>query len=865
LFGIRSPSYVYFSNELLHKSGRAGLIALSLLNNATLVDVIDTSDVELHFSLLNLLSTLSMVQKDILATFLQKLIIKYENTLRQQNDTFENKSGFTMSIPTSLEDIRSKYIGGINSLWTNLPHPQVYGAKDEDGNHYAWVNVSDCIAHFLASGGKIITENDMSKRTTEKRLMLLKNQNDTVVIFLQIWSDGFEPNSVKTNRMKGIWVLTITILSDMATRGRWINTFPIGLCRTNNLDLQDILIRKLITEVNELSLSTHDYYYKHESKVVKVIVCINNILQDQPERRKRYYILMGNSPPCSRWMYLAPDIKIMLGSLPPCSSCESNMRDGTWKCNNDSSTSCKECYNWDTTKSSNTIKLTHKYLLDILQQANHLCTNDLTFTYAQLKSFLTAHGLNNSAAECIYDHCRNRRIKNVMNDHLFFKDDDVKERVNAKITSNKHYEYWEGSPLWSSLTHDIDDVVDVPMHLLFLGIVKSTIGYVSTYLKSLKLSASFESLSKRKLSVFQEYGLSWFVMIPFKSSSEILDTTGWVGENFLAFARIYKWYISTFRLLSQNNYQHHNLKRSSTHPVDSWTKDELLIYCEKHEIPFRLKMKRKTLIRKVKESYIPEQEMITNKTSSTCEINDVIDMVVYLERIISLVMGPISQWSRNALETAARLFMSGVNKLCSSIGIVNVATRLWNFQSLMNLADAYERFGPFQSIWEGGYNGEGVIKKIKREKACFNFSNWAEITLAKVYCRRAQGILAYDLDGDRSRNLLKKASFLYPSAIDFATRLSKHHPLSVLHSGQQHYVRVKDKNEIVLMEIRLSFCFQDEIANWYTVSCPLGMSLLYEPDMSLLQPRLLAPAIHLRPSEITENVYCTISYNYCEI
>jgi len=64
-----------------------------------------------------------------------------------------------------LKEIRSKYTAGVNSLWTNLPHPRIIGPKDERGNHYAWVKVIDCVAHFLASGGILITTNEMAKAT----------------------------------------------------------------------------------------------------------------------------------------------------------------------------------------------------------------------------------------------------------------------------------------------------------------------------------------------------------------------------------------------------------------------------------------------------------------------------------------------------------------------------------------------------------------------------------------------------------------------------------------------------------------------------------------------------------------------------
>lgn len=58
---------------------------------------------------------------------------------------------------------------------------------------------------------------------------------------------------------------------------------------------------------------------------------------------------------------------------------------------------------------------------------------------------------------------------------------------------------------------------------------------------------------------------------------------------------------------------------------------------------------------------------------------------------------------------------------------------------------------------------------------------------------------------------------------------------------------------------------EDNIAKWYIVSS--GKRLVVEKNKETLynlQPIILAPAIHLRPSEMIENVYCKICYNYCE-
>ncbi|KAL7567091.1 hypothetical protein ACA910_002812 [Epithemia clementina (nom. ined.)] len=48
----------------------------------------------------------------------------------------------------------------------------------------------------------------------------------------------------------------------------------------------------------------------------------------------------------------------------------------------------------------------------------------------------------------------------------------------------------------------------------------------------------------------------------------------------------------------------------------------------------------------------------------------------------------------------------------------------YNFMSLLNLPDAVRRFGPLRNIWEGGTQGEGFLRYVKREMSMGLRNNW---------------------------------------------------------------------------------------------------------------------------------------------
>jgi len=74
--------------------------------------------------------------------------------------------------------------------------------------------------------------------------------------------------------------------------------------------------------------------------------------------------------------------------------------------------------------------------------------------------------------------------------------------------------------------------------------------------------------------------LSWLPLIPFKQNPP-LDCTGWVSENFQAFSRILKWFISSLRIVKEKNLTESVSARVTLDlekPVSRWIRSELVLY-----------------------------------------------------------------------------------------------------------------------------------------------------------------------------------------------------------------------------------------------------------------------------------------------
>ena len=96
-------------------------------------------------------------------------------------------------------------------------------------------------------------------------------------------------------------------------------------------------------------------------------------------------------------------------------------------------------------------------------------------------------------------------------------------------------------------TSALNDSIDTPMHQVFQGCVKSLIELISKWLKrgtgaGVGKFTVFGDSTRHVLLQVQHLQLDWIRVWPFSISSENRDYTtgGWVGENYLAFARLFK-------------------------------------------------------------------------------------------------------------------------------------------------------------------------------------------------------------------------------------------------------------------------------------------------------------------------------------
>jgi hypothetical protein len=463
------------------------------------------------------------------------------------------------SIPTSYACLRRMYIDGEAAISKKIPIPDVTTIE----NH-SYVSLTDCVADFLLRKDNIvsdigrwdaivneyITDKDMNifdcmqaKSFISEAKERLNNANlentfPVIPLYINFWSDDFDPNkSIKANR-QSIWVKTATIFS-MSNVGTKISvTYPVALAlkKENHKCVETLFL----AELNKLRKEKYLIMYSrsHQS-LVNVHANIFCVMNDQPERRSNLDLGNGNSTVHGRFGMLL-DCKQVQDKIRSCTKCTKKITEEAKTVLNINSNwrkkKCKDCTCWlydldskllryvpeknyptqyiKGTRNETTLSPQMINRIDLEMNVNRLLNDkrEGTLTMAQSKSYLKYQGLNKAAVD--------------------------------NILANHELEY-KVPPSWYDC-NELSIFVDAPMHLLMLGVTKSVMIKIGKWLRNYNLNAMFLTMSNDILRYIKTLNIEWCKILEYPKTDK---TGGWVSENFSAMARLGIWFYSNLENL----------------------------------------------------------------------------------------------------------------------------------------------------------------------------------------------------------------------------------------------------------------------------------------------------------------------------
>ena len=657
-------------------------------------------------------------------------------------------------IPETYAELQNKYIEGIHSFHYNLPYPKVHKV-----NKHTYVTVRQCIADFLSHGycpqhiphTSPFTISSISQSKRAQQILYNANnvhsQNssfDVVPMMGFTWSDGFQPQSMKVASGSS-WVKTISFISNNNSEGSLYNTYLLSLGKStdNHQEIEDVFMKELYDLKHGIN---NIFYSSYHKKRVHIHFEIVAVLADQPERRSMCCWKMGNGRNTSRWKY-AFDVKQIHQYLPLCSDCLNSLIEEPTDF--DFSTNCEHCLKWNFNSSSSMLNTIPHVNYPVTQSQSQCLMRPLKISFPQLANaakkahmnivseewtskmaiaFLDSVGINEYAITKIIDNAE-RAFSYSFLEKSSVNPSGFQSLVELKEQEPSLFEEWKGCAIWRSPI-DIDHVVDVIMHLLFLGVVKEQRNAIRQWMSATRRIRTFNIFQKNIniLNSIEKMNLSWCKVV----STESGTSTGWISENYLGFCRIIKWYYHSVLYYKQE--QPYTDPQS---PVETWLKDQCISFLRVRGLD--CSGTRDDLRQKIKDLNSQEGGPPPIIVSNGCS-------VVYLHRCLTSLLSMVSvamskevnKHTVVALDHKVKAYLSffhvfqeslqdnlsthrrstqkqNNNGQQQSINTNHAPSWLqhFNFLSLLNLPDTMDLYGPLVNMWEGGNRGEGFLRHLK--------------------------------------------------------------------------------------------------------------------------------------------------------
>jgi hypothetical protein len=207
------------------------------------------------------------------------------------------------------------------------------------------------------------------------------------------------------------------------------------------------------------------------------------------------------------------------------------------------------------------LQLSYDVLVNAVDKAHEKIVQD-EWSIKSAKEYMNVHGLNTECVDAVISRAKNCRLLQMQEDGTNELGADAVGAIDReRARTPEMYEKWKTPALWCRGT-DFIQSVDVVMHLLFLGVVKTTVRRIQQWLKLRGKSEPFLVQARKMLPPLQALRLSWCKAIKFPGGK----MGGWVSENYVALVRIFPWFYSNLPIIAV-----HKAYVMPTKPQKKWT------------------------------------------------------------------------------------------------------------------------------------------------------------------------------------------------------------------------------------------------------------------------------------------------------
>jgi hypothetical protein len=813
--------------------GSAYLVGMSQFRRESVTPLLDMFDVETQMYIAFFVGTLTQSQMHHFASILDRVIMLTKRSkAREVSEPTSDKTDVNIvecDIPTTLAEIRSYVTEGKFAIFDNLPHPLIHVL----GNH-SCISAKDCVSDILGHGFPIppiqqCTLFDKNVQVTsllncrraihfQQSITPIPDPDNEIFVNFIFWGDDFEPNySIKANR-QSVHISTLSIVQPVQNKESIFYTFPVSV-GPKGADHSSVT-RHLVDSIKLFMNEEPMVMYSREKKgMVRVRANIIACLQDQPERRETLYLSRGNSTYHGRFGY-SMDTKQVRRELIPCQECYASLRDEAlnidsehkWRLGN-----CAQCSCW-ATNIDHPLLRTHppedypqdqlqtvdqkipsiRLSFRILREAVTLVHNKIVsgvWTSTNAKVYLKTFCIQSTVIEVIVQYATNCYLmKEIKKQPDYESTPQYIALSQEQLRNPKSFLAWEIPVLWDD-RFPIELYMEVPMHLLFLGMGKNMTLDIRKWTLCRNKNTSFIEYATGLLETIETLKLPWLKLLPYSNRK----FGGWVAENFVAMVRLFKWFYQPLPTISTEAPW-----EQPDSPVEEWLVKDLSNWLIKRGLPANgLKAE---LFARVSDSMnsadgVPE---IVAPTGGTVE--QLMMTINRLYDLIALVMQPsISEEGICTAEVYVRLFLTEYSKLDDHLYSTKEKASWhskYNFLSLIRCVEQMRDIGPLRNIWEGSFSGEGYIQFVKPLITAGLRAKWDFSLMNNILRERCLSLLTYEYTKANKQTLLDYKVYTSVAQVEGEWLCRK--PISfAITSDNKKIIAYKDGGQIMGREVKI--------------------------------------------------------------
>jgi hypothetical protein len=679
----------------------------------------------------------------------------------------------------------------------------------------------------------------------------------TVLVYVILWSDGWDPNRSNKGNRSPVWSATATLLFvelGIIDKPYLVVTELLAAGPGKHSHDQLFILLKAEKEGKwedaHGQLKSFTFFSKHHGCNANVFITLGFVLQDNPERRGAVGLLAGNS---NNHGIFGVSCYFEQLEIPfeACAICHVQMVRYLQEQNFDTDCinwDCPHCLGWSlkklcrkgryTNQITDKLRLVptdHGYNLTLgpgkidflkCKAAWELATtkyiDEFVWGSGNTEAYLRLFCMNDSLIARFMDEATTYiNIKEALDvtSQSFLDDEERQHWLDLYNNDNGNFHKPKYPAIWD--LYQINDFTETPMHL-GQGCQKAVLKSVLLYCTLRNKGAEFVNRCRTLLLQLKAVRVDIAPVMPFKDDK----FGGFVAENYSAVTMVLVWLSRVLTEAKQQPGPSTVVPDPTLKDVEHWTGIECKAWLKERgqNSTYTASSAREKVSDFLKG---PENDMpvVIPNVARTTDPQLIRLLLQSANSVFGSIMSKdlIGVQAENRSQAIISLFLSNYESVDKKL-MPNRKKAVWlakyNFLGLLRVPEHFSRYQLFRNLYEGGDIGEGMVKQLRKLCPSGVRGGWTKNMLNRFYRQRAMqgllvdaksGALAGYLGETKSQSFRKKFR-IYPNLTTVKLYLGHARPMSVIvcqNSSDRtfHFGLVVNKNteEWMIHEIKLNY------------------------------------------------------------